>query len=154
MTNQHPWPPFEPQHGVTTNAWHAAPPAAPNPYAPPTPQQQVIATTGFGPVSGYPAQPPFGYVQQYPALIPQRNNGMAVASMVLGIVGLLVSWFLLGIPSILAVVFGHVSLHQIRQSSHVGGRGMAIGGLVTGYLGIAGGILFLVVNVAMAFFGV
>jgi hypothetical protein len=50
--------------------------------------------------------------------------------MVLGILWL---WW---VGSILAIVFGHVSLHQMRSSGQ-GGRGMAIAGLVLGYLGLA-----------------
>jgi Domain of unknown function (DUF4190) len=49
--------------------------------------------------------------------------------MVLGILWL---WW---VGSILAVVFGHVSLHQIRSSGQ-SGRGLAIAGLVLGYLGL------------------
>jgi Na+/proline symporter len=55
---------------------------------------------------------------------------MAVASMVLGILWI---WW---VGSILAVVFGHIALHQIRQTNQ-SGRGMAIAGLILGYLGVA-----------------
>lgn len=60
--------------------------------------------------------------------------------MVLGILWL---WWL---GSILAVVFGHVSLRQIRVSGQ-GGRGMAIAGLVLDYLGLA---VLIVVIIAVA----
>ena len=42
------------------------------------------------------------------------------------------------IPNILAVVFGFVGLSQIRQvpPGAVGGRGLAIAGLVMGFVGI------------------
>jgi hypothetical protein len=63
---------------------------------------------------------------------PPRTNGLAIASMVLGIVW--VYW----IGSILAVIFGHVALSQIKKSGGaLRGRGMAIAGLVLGYVGIA-----------------
>lgn len=72
---------------------------------------------------------------------PRRTgNGFAVASMVLGIVGLCTSWFFLGIvPAILAVVFSLIVLcsEQRRQN----GRNMAITGLVTGILAL---VLFFV----------
>ncbi len=61
--------------------------------------------------------------------------------MVLGILWL---WW---IGSILAVVLGHVALHQI-QASRETGRGMAIAGLVLGYIGIGAGILAIVVATA------
>ncbi len=61
-----------------------------------------------------------------------KVNGFAIASMVLGIVW--IYW----IGSILAVVFGHISLRQIKQSNGAQtGRGMAIAGLVLGYVGVA-----------------
>jgi hypothetical protein len=68
-----------------------------------------------------------------------------VASLVLGILGLFLSWITFGIPSMLAVVFGHVGVARVRRG--VGdGRGMAISGMVLGYLVIA---LFLVLVVAV-----
>jgi hypothetical protein len=64
--------------------------------------------------------------------VPQHNNGFAIASMVLGLVWI---WFL---GSILAVIFGHIAVRQIRNSRGTErGRGMAIAGLILGYVGIA-----------------
>ncbi|GAA1126416.1 DUF4190 domain-containing protein [Citricoccus alkalitolerans] len=57
-----------------------------------------------------------------------QPTGLAVASMVLGIVGVVTGGFLF-VPQILAVILGHLSLHRDRQ-----GRGFAIAGLVMGYL--------------------
>jgi hypothetical protein len=48
------------------------------------------------------------------------------------------------IGSVLAVMFGHIALFQIRTEGH-GGRGMAIAGLVLGYLGMGLLALFLIV---------
>jgi hypothetical protein len=73
-----------------------------------------------------------------PASVP--TNGMAIASMVVGIVW--AGW----IGSILAVVFGHVALKQIERTGE-GGRGMAVAGLVLGYLGLS--ILALIMVIAM-----
>jgi hypothetical protein len=70
------------------------------------------------------------------------TNGMAVASTVLGIVW--VYW----IGSILALVFGYVALGQIRQRGQQG-RGMAIAGIVLGWIGVAtliAGIAFAVAS--------
>jgi len=55
------------------------------------------------------------------------------------VLGILWLWW---VGSILAVVFGHVALSQIRQRGQ-GGRGMAIAGLVLGYVGL--GFLALVI---------
>ncbi|WP_313821396.1 DUF4190 domain-containing protein [Citricoccus sp.] len=82
------------------------------------------------PVAGHPAQP----------------SGLAVASMVLGIVGVVTGGFLF-VPQILAVILGHVSLNRDRQS-----RGFAIAGLVMGYLMI--GLMLLGVLGLMALLSV
>jgi len=50
--------------------------------------------------------------------------------MVLGIL------WLLWLGSILAVIFGHVALSQIQKDPSIRGRGMAIAGLVLGYVGV------------------
>lgn len=58
---------------------------------------------------------------------------MAIASMILGIFSVL-GGTVLGIPMILALVFGHKGLKQCKDDPSLGGRGMAITGLVLGYL--------------------
>jgi hypothetical protein len=88
----------------------------PPPPAPPVYQQ---------PYGGYP--PPVQY--QSP---PPPTNGMAIASLVAGILWL--SW----VGSAAAVVFGHVALKQIKESGgREGGYGLAVAGLVLGYMGLA-----------------
>ena len=44
---------------------------------------------------------------------------------------------------IVGVILGHMSLKQIKSSGE-GGRGMALTGVVAGYIGIAGWILGLI----------
>jgi Domain of unknown function (DUF4190)/Protein of unknown function (DUF2510) len=61
-----------------------------------------------------------------------KSNGMAIASMVLGIV------WLYWLGSVLALVFGYIALNQIKQSNgQQSGRGMAIAGIVLGWIGVA-----------------
>ena len=60
--------------------------------------------------------------------------------MVLGIL------WLYWIGSILAVIFGHVALSQIRKDPSIQGRGMAIAGLVLGWVGV--GVLLILFIVA------
>ncbi len=83
---------------------------------------------------GYPAQGPV-----YPMVVAgPKTNGLAVASMVLGILWL---WW---IGSILALVFGMIAKSQIESSGGTQqGRGMAISGIVLGWVGV--GILLVVV---------
>ena len=68
---------------------------------------------------------PYPQVAPMPPQVP--TNGLAVASMVLGIL------CLYGIGSILALVFGYQAKGQIERSGgRESGRGMAIAGIVLG----------------------
>ncbi|GAA2847164.1 hypothetical protein GCM10010517_04110 [Streptosporangium fragile] len=86
---------------------------------------------GYGPPPG--GHDPYGgYGGPPPPPPPQRNNGMAVAALILGIAGL----FFCGLPSVVGVVLGHVSLGQIKRTGE-DGRPMALTGLVLSYVGVA-----------------
>ena len=66
---------------------------------------------------------------------PVQNSGKALASLICGILGVIV---LPIVAAILAIIFGHLSLSEIKRSAgRIGGRGMANVGLVLGYLGLA-----------------
>ncbi|MFD0477706.1 DUF4190 domain-containing protein [Nonomuraea thailandensis] len=54
---------------------------------------------------------------------------MAVASLVLGIIGLIFC----GLTSIPGVILGHIALNRIKKTGEEG-SGMAVGGLVTSYI--------------------
>jgi hypothetical protein len=86
--------------------------------------------------------PPPGYGQPLP--VGQTTNGLAIASLVLGIV------WVFGLGSILAVIFGFVGRKQIRQSGgRQGGGGMAIAGIVLGFIGVVGLILWIVLAIVV-----
>lgn len=69
--------------------------------------------------------------------VPKSTNGMAVASMVLGILWI---WW---VGSILALVFGYMGKKQIDESGGAqSGRGMAIAGIVLGWVGVGTLVLF------------
>jgi type IV pilus assembly protein PilA len=65
--------------------------------------------------------------------VPAETSGKAIVSLVCGL-------FFFAFPlSILAIIFGHLSLSEIRKSAgRLKGEGVAIAGLVLGYLGVAG----------------
>jgi hypothetical protein len=112
-TEQQPPPPGYPA---------AAPPAPPAgaPYPPPAP--------GYAPPA--PGYAPQAVYQQ--VIVQSKTNGLAIAALVLGIM-----WFY-WVGSVLAVIFGHVALSQINKSNGTQqGRGMAIAGLVLGWVGVA-----------------
>jgi hypothetical protein len=66
-------------------------------------------------------------------------NGLAVASLVLGILWL--GW----LGSALALVFGHIALRQIGREPNKG-RNLAIAGLALGYLGMLTLVLAIVID--------
>ena len=72
------------------------------------------------------AFPPATYAYSRP------TNSLAVASLVSGILSWLLCPFL---GAVLAVIFGHVARGQIKQRGE-GGGGMAVAGLVLGYLNL------------------
>jgi hypothetical protein len=102
------------------------------------------------PPPGFPPgqNPPYSYGAPMPAKAP----GMAVASMVLGILSVTIGlclWFLPALP-ILAVVFGHIALSKIA-AQRLPGRGMALTGLITGYVGLGISALILILNLVGLF---
>jgi len=74
---------------------------------------------------------------------PQGRNGLAVASLVLGIVSIPMCF--LFVPALLAVIFGIIALSQIKGNPGQAGRGQAIAGLVLG--GVSLGFIVLAVAV-------
>lgn len=92
-----------------------------------------------------PAQPtPFGPAIHVPHVVVAQGpptSGIATASMVLGILGALGGWCMLGLPCVIAIVLGHVGLAQTSSGAR-GGRGMAVTGLVLGYIFVVPWALF------------
>ena len=120
------------------------PQSVPQPASPPTPPPgPPPGAYAYPPVPGYP--PP-----AYP--VKPKANGFALTSMILGILGLTIGLCLLFFPvmPILAVVFGYVGLGQMRKTG-APGRGYAIAGLVTGYIGIALALLWLIGSIIGTF---
>lgn len=72
------------------------------------------------------------------------TNGFAIASLVLGIV------WMMGVGSILALVFGYIAKSQIDRSGGTQtGRGIAVAGIVLGWVGVA----FILLMIASMTFG-
>jgi hypothetical protein len=90
----------------------------------PQQQQQYPQQPGQYPPPGGYGPGPYGQ--------PPRTNGMAIASLILGIL------WICGIGSIMALIFGLVARNQIRDSrGQQQGDGMAIAGIVLGGIGVA-----------------
>ena len=66
------------------------------------------------------------------------KKGFAIASLVLGICGLILFWasFLGAALNILAIIFGIMSITKIKNEPNMySGKGMAIAGLILGIIG-------------------
>jgi len=102
---------------------------------PPAPQAQPVFAVPGGGVVPAPAL----------AATPQGTSGLAIASLVCGILVFL-TFGLAGLP---AVITGHMALSRIKKSAGaLKGGGMAIAGLVMGYLGFA--LAFVAILAALA----
>ena len=65
----------------------------------------------------------------------QETSVGAIISLIFGIAGLFASWWLFAIPSIVAIITGHFARSVIKNSNgRLGGDGLAVTGLVLGYL--------------------
>ena len=72
-----------------------------------------------------------------------QTDGKATGSLILGILSLLCFSFLAGIP---AVILGHISRKNIRQSmGRLKGDGMALAGMIMGYISFAAIPLMLII---------
>ena len=123
---------------ATTPDPHAAqaasqPPAAPAQYGgqhgtpPPPPGQAPYAA------QQYPPQP---YPQQYYGPNPQtQKNWMGIVSLVASL-----STIFTGIGCIAGIVFGHLGLNAVKKGE-ANNRGLALAGLITGYVFLGLGIL-------------
>jgi hypothetical protein len=161
-----------PQYGQP--AWNdpAAPPGSPPPPAPfvspdtpsyaagssPVPMPAPApADYGYGPSSA----PSYGYAAGYggygstPTYVPvmpqQKTNGMAIGSMVVSIVALpLVACYGVGgLIGVVGAILGHVARRQIRNNKD-SGDGMAIAGIVIGWISLVLGVV--VLGFIVAFF--
>ena len=134
---------------VETDAAEAAPAAAPveaTPVAGAPPVQPVAPVEAVAPVAPAapvapvaPAAQPNPYAAAQPAYrAPQAAKGLSVASLWLGVGGLLLSFFGFGFfVNIAAVVTGHLAA---KRQPHA--KGFWLTGIITGYLGIAFSLVY------------
>jgi hypothetical protein len=73
----------------------------------------------------------------------RETSGNAIASLVLGIAGLLL--WLAFIPSMLAIVFGNRARAEIRANPSLAGGGLTTAGIILGWVGIAIPAAFLLI---------
>ena len=93
----------------------------------------------YSPPPGQQYYPPY---QPYPPYPPVRpTNGLAIAALVCGI-----AQFVTGFTFIPAIICGHLARRQIRRTGEQG-EGMAVAGLILGYVG---GVIVIMLVLVMA----
>ena len=97
----------------------------------------MAGTVAYSPPPGQQYYPPY---QPYPPAPP--TNGLAIAALVSGI-----AQFACGVTFIPAIICGHLARRQIRRTGEQG-DGMALAGLILGYLG---GVLFIALVLLIGF---
>jgi hypothetical protein len=125
-------------------------PPLPDSLYPSAPLPEYPPSAGYPPVP-YPSNGHApGYGQPFPPGHQSARNGMGTAALVLGIIGVVLSWtvypgFILGI---LAIVFGAIGLGRVRRGEATN-RGAARAGLVLGIVALALLMLLVVVGMGM-----
>ncbi|WP_120339386.1 DUF4190 domain-containing protein [Cryobacterium soli] len=116
-------------------------PTPPPAYTPPAPPAYGSA----------PAAPAYGSGPAAQAYSPQGYGQPNAADKwnVLAIISLVSAFFV----SLAAVICGHIALSQIKKTGEKG-RGLAIAGLVLGYVGLIGFIIFVVVVIVVTVAGI
>ncbi|MFJ6537485.1 DUF4190 domain-containing protein [Paenarthrobacter sp. NPDC091711] len=128
-------PPQDPAGAYTPGDYSQQPPS---PYGqPPSPyQQQAFNQQPYGQQPYGQPQSPYGQPAYY--AMQAEPKGLSIASMCCGIAVYIGFGFFI-LPQIAAVVLGHLALKR-----EPAGKGMAIAGLVMGYLGVALAVIFII----------
>lgn len=86
----------------------------------------------------------------YPGYQPTPSSALAIASLILGVIGLLSGWLIFGgALGLVGVILGIVALVKVKNGT-ASGKGMAIGGIVTGALGMIAAAAMMVLGIVLA----
>ncbi len=92
---------------------------------------------------GYQPQPQYGQQQ------PQGGNGMAIAALVLGILGFIGGFFVVGaLLGVVAIILGFIARWKVKRGEATGG-GMALAGIILGILGVLIAVAFVALGAAL-----
>lgn len=134
-------PPHEPNREPSWDITREPRPE-PGPGATPEPESSSqLDRTPQGPAVPWP-QPaqPRGTFPSYAQ--PGQTNGKAIVSLVLAIVGIFIIPIIL---SVIAIIVGWAALTDIDRNPRMGGKGLAIAGIVLGIIGIIIGVIGVIV---------
>lgn len=156
---QNPFSPVDPYTPVNYPEYPPSyPPPSPPPPPPPPPPGYEYPSSYHGAPPGYQASPAYtgGYDPYQAGYGSTGTNGMAVASMITSIAGLVLGFplvfafgtglFVMSIAGIVGTVLGIVALRQVNQTKQPG-RGMAIAGIAVGGSAIALAVLLFMIFV-------
>ena len=128
-----PAPPVPPVPPVVPAAVVPPPPPAVPESARPAPYATTTPPAAYAPPAyAQPGAPAYAPQYGYGA----RTNPLAIVSLVLSLVAVFI-WFL---GSLGAVICGHIALSQIKRTGE-GGRGLALAGVIIGYIGLGFAVL-------------
>ncbi len=87
--------------------------------------------------------------------MPPQTSGLAIASLIFGILSLIIGWIpVFGwLIFVLAIVLGFIALRKIKQDKSLTGSGLAIAGIVLGFISFVIFILFFGLIFAGSIFG-
>ncbi|SEQ13198.1 protein of unknown function [Lentzea xinjiangensis] len=108
-----------------------------DPYNPKQPGDPYGQQPPYGQPGPYGQQPMYGY--GYPPAPPKPQTN-AILALVLSCVGFVTC----GVTAIVGVIFGHIAMGRIKRGEEEG-RGMALAGIIVGYVVIAGWLLYLAI---------
>lgn len=121
-------------------ALNATAPTPPLPAAPTPPTLPAPTAAASLPAAA-------AYLPPAPAAARVEQSGLAIASLILGILGVTAVPVLTSLP---AVICGHMAKAEIRKSGgRLSGEGMATAGLITGYFSLVCCILFVIGMIAL-----
>ena len=105
-----------------------------DPYNPKQPGDPYGQQQPYGQPGPYGQQPMYGY--GYPP--PPKSQTNAILALVLSLVGFATC----GVTSIVGVIFGHIAMGKIKRGEEEG-HGLALAGIIVGYVVIVGYLLFI-----------
>jgi hypothetical protein len=140
-----------PNNGASPYTDPAYPNAGSAPYPPPQPNTNYAQSGNYAGQSYFPptaqemySPPPQPAYTPYAGYRPAQSNGPGIASLVLGIIGVITFWFpFVGFPiSIVGLVLAAVGMKRLD------GKGIAIAGLVLSLIGVVLGGCIAAVSIA------
>jgi rRNA maturation protein Nop10 len=147
--------PFDQPSGPTD--WPSQPPPPVSDWSTPQPPAQP-QQTGWGDAPGSytpGSQMTGGTGWQAPPPPPfpgggQKQQGLAVGSLVCGILSIFCCWLGL-LPGITAIILGVISMNKEKSDpANYGGRGLAMGGVITGGIGTLISVGWIILNIISA----